>query len=640
MIEKMQKVSIVVLNREREESLKALRRLGLVHLEPVEGSGEKLSAYREALNNAVVTESILGEVKLPKGNSRKTVLTLSNEDAVKLCADIVREADRKKQLFDEISANVAELDRFALWGEVSPDDFAFLKEKGVVLKLYEVPASKYMEISEDVETVLVNSDKKNVRFLLIGDERPSQMPPEAFEVPFPRCSTLELKKEIELYKKELEAIENNKCEKAVYLNAVKSFKKTLEYDIEFENVNAGMGKDCDGTENDLAWIQGYVPELNMEAFKKFAAENDWAVAWQEPENPDEVPTKLKNNKIVSMIYPLTDFLGTVPGYAEYDISGWFLLFFTIFFGMIFGDGGYGLLVTAIFILLTFVNIIKRKKIPALYPLAILLGLATALWGMVTCTWFGLEMEYIPDWLKDLSIPQISNAYKNSSWVPFWCDSEVEGLTTDKFLMIWCFALALVQLSVAHIKAMIRNRKSLKILGDFGSMIQLWGMLYVVLMMVVDGKIFNLGVIISGVPVGLVCVGMVGVGFILSFIFANYEGSIGESIMASVKNIISVLLGVVNVFSDIVSYIRLWAVGLAGAAISQTVNEMAGPMLGHFIMFIFAIALLVFGHGLNMILNLLSVIVHGVRLNTLEFSTHLGMSWSGFKYEPFSEKAEK
>ena len=104
-----------------------------------------------------------------------------------------------------------------------------------------------------------------------------------------------------------------------------------------------------------------------------------------------------------------------------------------------------------------------------------------------------------------------------------------------------------------------------------------------------------------------------------------------------KNIISVLLGVVNVFSDIVSYIRLWAVGLAGAAISGTVNQMAGPLVGHAVMFLVLVILLVFGHGLNMILNLLSVIVHGVRLNTLEFSNHLGMSWSGFKYEPFSEK---
>ena len=128
---------------------------------------------------------------------------------------------------------------------------------------------------------------------------------------------------------------------------------------------------------------------------------------------------------------------------------------------------------------------------------------------------------------------------------------------------------------------------------------------------------------------------VAVGFALSFVFSSYEGSIKDSILSSLKNLISVLLGVVNVFSDIVSYIRLWAVGLAGAAISSTVNTMAGPMLGGFIIFA-GILLLVFGHGLNLILNVLSVIVHGVRLNTLEFSNHLGMVWAGFKYKPFKE----
>ena len=172
------------------------------------------------------------------------------------------------------------------------------------------------------------------------------------------------------------------------------------------------------------------------------------------------------------------------------------------------------------------------------------------------------------------------------------------------------------------------------------------MFYVVMNMVVDSAKFPLSD--TGSPIeafGLVwpsntpyiCIGVLLFGFVLNFVFSNYSGSIVASILESLKNIISVLLGIVNVFSDIVSYIRLWAVALAGAAISSTVNTMAGPMLGKLVLVIFGIVLLVFGHGLNMMLNLLSVIVHGVRLNTLEFSTHLGMTWSGTKYSPFREK---
>ena len=640
MIEKMTKVSIVLLNREKEESLKALRKIGLVHLETLEGSSEKLSAFKEFTSNANLSEAILGEIKLSKNT--KKVSDLSSEEVIKLCSEIVTKNDRKKQLLEEISANTTELDRFSKWGSVNLSDFEYLKEKNIQLKLYEVAADKYAEIDPDIQTILVNNDKRSVRFLILngGNERPEKLIPEAFEVPFPRLSTDELISEIETDKKEISEIEAFYNANAKYLPSITVFKKSLEKDIEFENINAGMSCEKDGLENDLAWISGYVPSEELPVFADECKKNQWALAYEDAQLDDsEVPTKLKNNKFVSLIYPLTDFLGTVPGYNEYDISGWFLLFFTIFFGMIFGDGGYGLLVTVVALLMMIKNAAAKKPFSPLLGLVTLVGAATVIWGMVTCTWFGIPAELLPEWLKNLSIPLISSAEADAHWLVPWNSDPSVYLTKDQNLQIFCFALALLQLSIAHIKASIRNcsnRNFLKALGDIGSLLQLIGMFWIVLAMVVNGKVFPMLGYIGNVPVGKIEISLIAIGFVLSFVFANYEGSIGESILASLKNIISVLLGVVNVFSDIVSYIRLWAVGLAGAAISDTVNTMAGPILGHAILFIFAVLLLVFGHGLNMILNLLSVIVHGVRLNTLEFSTHLGVSWSGKKYQPFKE----
>ena len=641
MIEPMKKVSVVLLNKEKEDALKALRKIGLVHLKRMEGSSEKLNAFKEYTNNAVVSESILGEIKLDK-KSKKLAPKLSDEKVVELCKEVVQKSDRKKQLLEEISADTTELDRFTSWGSVSLEDLEYLKEKGIQIKMYEIAAEKYSLVDPEIETILVNNDKKSVRFLIIngGEGRPEKLLPEAFEVPFPRLSTKVLEKEIKDDEAEIKSIEKFYNDNAIYIPAITAFRKNLETDIEFENVNAGMEHENVDSENELAWISGYVPTADLEEFKAACAKNQWAVACEDPQDDDlEVPTKLKNNKFVSLIYPLTDFLGTVPGYHEYDISGWFLLFFTIFFGMIFGDGGYGLLVTVIGLIMIFKALFTGKKPAPLLGLVTLVGFATILWGMVTCTWFGLKPEQLPQWLVNLSIPQISNAY-DKVWTPFWKPNETEGLTNAQNLQIFCFTLALLQLSVAHIKAMIRNRKSLKILGDFGALLQLIGMYWVVLSMVVSSTVFSFTEKIYGFPIGIFEISLVGVGFVLSFIFSNYEGSVGKSVLESCKNIISVLLGVVNVFSDIVSYIRLWAVGLAGAAISNTVNEMAGPMWGHAILFLAFVALLAFGHGLNMILNLLSVIVHGVRLNTLEFSSHLGMSWSGLKYSPFKEKENK
>ena len=338
---------------------------------------------------------------------------------------------------------------------------------------------------------------------------------------------------------------------------------------------------------------------------------------------------------MSLIYPLTDFLGTVPGYFEYDISGWFLLFILIFFGMIFGDGGYGLLICAAAAIPMIKSLRAKKPVSPTFLLIGLFGLSTVLWGTVTCTWFGLSPEQLPQWLKAISIPVFSNVYADRLWRLPWT-AEGVGLTTSQNLQIFCFTLALIQLTVAHIKVANRDRKSVKLLGDIGSILQLFGIYYLVLNLVVNAEVFSFGLTFGGVSVGTVASALIAVGFVLSFVFSNYEDSVIKSVLASCKNIVSVLLGVVNVFSDIVSYIRLWAVGLAGAAISATVNELAGPLLGKFMFMIVAIILLVFGHGLNMILNVLSVIVHGIRLNTLEFSSHLDMSWSGHKFQPFKE----
>ncbi len=642
MIEPMKKVSVVLLNKEKEEALKALRKIGLVHLEKIDGSSEKLTAFKEYSNNAMLTESILGEIKLPK-QKKGSAPSLSDEKIIELCSEVVQKSERKKQLMEEISADTTELDRFAQWGSVSNEDLDFLKEKGLALKMYEINAEKYNLIDPDLQTMLVNNDKKTVRFLIVngGEGRPEKLLPEAFEVPNPRISTSLLEEEIRKDEAEIDEIQKFFAENAKYVASVVAFKKALENDIEFENINSGMGCDKEGSENDLAWLSGYVPAADLDEFKRYCADNQWAVAYADPEDEDaEVPTKLKNNKFVSLIYPLTDFLGTVPGYHEFDISGWFLLFFTIFFAMIFGDGGYGLLVAAFVLIMMIKNKAGGKKVPAVLGLILLVSLATVVWGAVTCTWFGIPTDMLPEWLTKLSIPVISGAYADKLWNVPWISDPSIGLTKDQNLQIFCFSLALVQLCVAHIKAAVRNakdKKGLKILGDIGSLMQLIGMFWIVLAMVVNGQVFQMLGNIGPVPVGKIEVAMIAVGFALSFIFANYEGSIGASVLESCKNIISVLLGVVNVFSDIVSYIRLWAVGLAGAAISNTVNTLAGPILGHAILFIAAVVLLVFGHGLNMILNVLSVIVHGVRLNTLEFCTHIGMSWSGVKYQPFKDK---
>ena len=644
MIVPMKKVSFVVTNDSKKDALKKLRTLGVVHLEQIYGSSEKLSQLKETYGQLEEVLMLLSEIKYDKKLIEQKKLSSSN--VVEKANQIIELNETKKNYVEELSSASRELERLASWGGFNPDDFSYLANKGINLIPFECSVDSYKKIPEDVNYVYVNSDKTQVRFLVISEDgsKPESLTSEYLQVLNPEMSTAELSESCVKYRKEISSIEKEIQKNVCYIQSIKDTMKVFAKDIEFENAYSGMATDAEeGTEATLAWLTGYVPADELSIVQKAAKENHWACLADDPAEEDEVPTKLQNNKFVSLIYPVSDFLGTVPGYREYDISSWFLLFFCVFFGMIFGDGGYGLLLVGTALGMFLSNIVKRKSVPAPLYLLLLLGLSTTMWGALTCNWFGLKPELLPETLKPILFSLDWNYISNASSLP-------TNLVTEN-LQIFCFSLALIHLSIAHLMAIAKNIKSPKFLGDLGSLLLLWGIFYLVLNMVVNGVRFPFDLDIADVPLALgsnvefaktgisistVMFPLIGIGFVLNFVFANYNGSVIESVKESCVNIISVLLGVVNVFSDIVSYIRLWAVGLAGAAIAQTVNEMAGPTLGGFLIFA-GILLLVFGHGLNMVLNVLSVIVHGVRLNTLEFSSHLGMSWSGFSYKPFADK---
>ena len=640
MIVPMKKVSLIIRGSEKDKALKKLRSLGILHIEITEGTGERLANLKERV---ALLESAIFTIGKIKNTEQKNV---NAAEALTIATEVNSLDEEKKRCQAEKIALDAELDRLKSWGDIDPSALSDLESKGIEILFYEMPKAEYENLSDNVKTVRIDTTKSTVKFMLFksNDEENEKFVSSlnVYRLALPQMSTDEMKQRIsELYSRIAE-IDEIIVSHACYIKSIKQAIKNVEKEIEFETYTTGMSDEILSPDSKksvtVAYFKGYIEAENLDKLKQTAEKNAWGILVEEPSTEDNVPTKLKNNKFVSLIYPLTDFLGTVPGYFEYDISGWFLAFILIFFGIIFGDGGYGLLIFAVAAIPIIKSLISKKQISPMFLLVGLFGLSTVLWGTLTCTWFGLSPERLPEWLKSLSVPVISNVYADKIWHPFWTNGTV-GLTTAQNLQIFCFSLALIQLTVAHIKGAIRNKGSVKMLGDIGSILQLLGIYYLVLSLVVNAEVFSFGLVISGIPIGTAAIVLIAVGFVISFVFSNYEGSIIKSILSSLTNIVSVLLGVVNVFSDIVSYIRLWAVGLAGAAISATVNELAGPLLGNFMFMILAIILLVFGHGLNMILNILSVIVHGIRLNTLEFSSHLDMSWSGHKFKPFKEQID-
>ena len=416
MIVPMKKVSLVLLEDHRKDALKKLRRLGVVHLEKVNGASQELTEFRDAYSKAELAYSILSEIKLPK--KAAPTASFDRDKVLAKAQEVVALAERKKQCTDIITAHTLELERFAGWGDLDVESFQFLASKGIILSLYEIPRAAYLSMPETVETMVVNEAKSFVRVLLIqhGEKgstlaaacRPAEMPAEAYAVPMISSSSQALRDEIAALKEEIVSIDKALASAALDRNLLKQYCSVVGKDIEFENLFSGMGREDETEEGRpymaLAWLTGFVPVEDVAGVLVAAKEESWAVAVSDPTEEDEVPTKLKNNKFVSLIYPVSDFLGTVPGYTEYDISGWFLLFFCVFFGIIFGDGGYGALMVVAAVLADIMAVAKKKKIPPAYNLLLLLGFFTMAWGTVTCTWFGLSTDMLPGWLTSLCSP--------------------------------------------------------------------------------------------------------------------------------------------------------------------------------------------------------------------------------------------
>jgi V/A-type H+-transporting ATPase subunit I len=189
----------------------------------------------------------------------------------------------------------------------------------------------------------------------------------------------------------------------------------------------------------------------------------------------------------------------------------------------------------------------------------------------------------------------------------------------------CFSVGIIQLAYAHIKNIKRSLPSITALAQFGWLVMMIGLYFVVLTMLL------------GQDLPFFAVPLIGSGLGLYFIFNKQEGgNFFVNIGKSFADFLSIFLSAVGAFADIISYIRLFAVGLAGAAIADSFNNMGLGMPNLALRLTAGVLILVFGHSLNMIMNVLSVVVHGVRLNLLEYAgNHLGMEWSGYLYAPFA-----
>ncbi|MDR2864665.1 MAG: hypothetical protein LBV68_03535 [Spirochaetaceae bacterium] len=641
----MKKVFLLVMDKDKTASLEKLRELGIVHIEKKEVSSGHLSALLERKSKLEVAGLVIGSFA-PK-DKKAASASAQNKIPADIPEYILGLSEKRKAAQEALVANTKEIVRIEKWGDFAPSEFKEITEKALPLYPYELSEKKYNKLKN--ERLIVLKKEKGTVFCVSLDRLSEEESPFSL----PEYSLSELERENDVLRAEILSVNNELSQTAHLLAHLESEKIKNEEEIEFEMTKSGMEKMEEAPDAlAVSLITGFCPAPEVGLLKRAAAENAWALYANDPRPSENPPTLTKNNAFVRIIKPLFDFLGTVPGYKEYDIAPSFLIFFCLFFAMIFGDAAYG---TIIFVICSIIGLSIRKKtgkVPDAIKLFGLLALCTITWGAVNGSWFAIPQDNLPAFLRSLVIPAFNSDIK-VGLVPdfiktlFRLPDDFKPSNPSQWnIQLLCFTIAIIQLIYSHIKNIKKLIPSAVVISQIGWLVMMIGLYFLVLQMLL--KIPMPALNKSGDMLSFIPVWFIGSGIFLYFIFANQTGgNVLANVGKSFANFLPTFLNAVSSFADIISYIRLFAVGLAGSSIAQSFNAMSGigaggdagqDILAVILKTFAAILILVFGHGLNMMMNALSVIVHGVRLNLLEYAgNHLGMEWSGYSYKPFMAK---
>jgi len=588
MIVPMKKVTVVSQAKDSLDTLGKLRLLGVLHVEHAQIPKSKdISALTEEISLVGQALSILSGIKVESKNAPADKQISDEQFIFRHIIDLYK---RKDQLTEYLTALSVRIKEYEQWGDFDPRDFADLAAKNIFAALFQIPAKQLKQVPDDIVVRKLSVKGGIANCLIIADKK---IDLGFKETPLPPVSLAQMYERRDHDLQAIEDIERQLAEQIAYRTGLNKIRSGLQKKLEFQEALAGMGQ-----AEELAFISGYIPFDSLERLIYQAKQEQWALLIDEPAAQDNIPVLLRNPAWITIISPVFKFLEILPGYHELDISLCFLVFFSIFFGMLIGDAGYGL---AYFLITFFLHqqARKNKKNTGSFFLFYILSFCAIIWGICTGTFFG------HDWV-------LKAGYK-----PL-----IPALNDEKTLQRFCFFLGATHLSIAHIWRAILKAPSLSLLADIGWAGILWACFFIAKVLILGDSfpVFGNWLLIAGIS--------------LVVIFTNPQKNILKGIGSGLGTL---ALSLMNNFTDVVSYIRLFAVGLAGVAIADAFNAMASSAGSASVFSLILAAFIVLvGHSLGIMLGPVGVLVHGVRLNVLEFSGHANISWSGRNYKPLKE----
>lgn len=606
MIVPMKHVTVLCLESEKNSALVKLSDAGVMHVnvsvtdsDSIFKSSQDEELAKRAISSILLASSAEDEERFKLEFPSSIATSESTDDSSPASAPIILAntmADEYIAASLEKQALEQTITRYLPFGDFNPESAQELIAKGVQVRLFVASAKTDMDAYKtDAVCNILSKSSEGIFGVLIGE---GELPDGATIVPLPTETLARTIERLDACVGRLSFAVEKIANLKQHLDEIKSELKKRVQKTEAVTVSENMLKLGEG----IVYLTGFIPSRRNDLIVGIAKQNGWGIAVRDPNEGEMVPTLLEPPKLFRPITKLFGMLGILPAYNETDVSVPFFIFFSFFFAMLIGDAGYG----SIILLISLFANQKLKKSGKLTPyvksvltMMYVFAGSTILYGILSGTYFGIPQTALPEVLK----------FKTVGW-----------LADQNNIMQLCLTIGALHLVIARAWNAIVLFPSKKLLAEIG-----W------CGVVVSMYCLVCGIIIQGFTAPSWNTYLLIVSALLILFFMLDKSELKENGVS-----LGMLpLNIISCMGDIISYIRLFAVGLASVKVAENFNLIAIDLEMSLIFKIpIMVLILILGHGVNFIMGALSVLVHAVRLNTLEFSSAKGVSWSGVAYKPF------
>lgn len=605
MIVKMSKYAFMVYHREYDAFLTTLRELGVVHVKETNSVLDNAELQALLAERKQVSTAIRYCKNLNSQTKEVTVAPargLTKAEGLKLVGKLEEMQEKQAQLQAakvSLEKDIAYMD---IWGEFSYANISRLKKAGFDVTFFSCPTSKYEpKWGEEYNAFLVNNFQSVTYFVTVTKTgTPIDIDAERPKMPDRGLAKLHLAMEQLL--DNIKVLNNQLKEYAAeQYNTLVELEKNIQNEFNLSNTLVQTDREAG---DKLMLLEGFVPTEVAPAMEVALEKEGYYFQELDIQDGDRVPIKLKNNKFNRLYEPITKMF-SLPNYTEFDPTPLFAPFFMLFFGLCFGDGGYGLLV------LLACSFFKRKVNPDFKPYLTLfqyLGLAAIIVGTCTGSFFGIALADVP------ALSKVKDYFVSSD-----------------NLMTFSIVIGLVQIifgkTVAAFK--MKAQKGVKYsIAPFA-----WVFVITALALAFGLPMLNLQL---PETVKTVFIGIAVIGLVVAYLYNSPGKNIFLNFGTGLWNTYNMASGLLG---DTLSYIRLFAIGLTGAILGGVFNQLAVDMTEGMNIVLRAVCMLLIllvGHAINIGLCTISSLVHPLRLIFVEYYKNAEFEGGGKEYRPFKK----